>query len=171
MSIIGVPVSEPKTELERVAGHINDQFARMERAEKRAGDAQLAWSNAKATAVNARIEIGLDLIEARDLLEGEEQSFAAWLETNVRRSRRDCYACIKLAEIRGRYGCLTLATGAEIAIWNKRGEPKLLSANGDGEPFPHHQSRRVITALGLYRRASAEEREEIKRGIEDIDNG
>jgi hypothetical protein len=155
---------EPKSSLEGIAQYINKQFARMERAETRAS---LVVASAKTSADNARVRIGRALIEARDRLKGDDPhaSFDAWCEANVNRSRRDCYTCMRLAGVRERLGCMSLVTGAEGAVWDQS-----QSVSGDQGTVPDRQSKRVQTALGMYRKMTVEEREEVKQGQEEIDN-
>jgi hypothetical protein len=166
------PNAEPKSPLDRKAEYINDQFARMERAEARASKAKTTASNAETTADNARVHIGRALIDAKETLRDEDpdRSFEAWCEAKVKRSMRDCYACMRLADVRARHGCMTLLTGAEGVIWDRRDDDQPQAAPADGGIMVHQQNKSVQIAIGLYRKMTVEDREEVKRAQEEIDH-
>lgn len=196
---VGQPLAEDwrePTALERKADEINAALDEVYRAERREDK---AWTGA----MNARVALGLLLIEARDLLEREDPqtAFSTWVEANVRRSREDCYACIRLAESHDRLGPCT-APLIQQQIWDRRAEEERKrwrdakaksraatagasqDVSGDGHDREvTHQTKRVQSALGAYRNMTVEERLEFFRDltpeqrleaktiIEEIDHG
>jgi hypothetical protein len=171
MNVVALIQPREPTALEKIAEYINDQFVNMERAEARSSKARDAVANAETAADNARVRIGRALLDAKEKLKAEDShaSFEAWCGSNVRRAMRDCYTCMKLADVRAKHGCMSLATGAEAAIWERR-DDQPQEASADGGTVQHQQNRSVQTAIGMYRKMTTEQREEVKRAQEEIDN-
>jgi len=146
------------------AAAINKEFDRLDRAENRR-------QTAEATLSYARLNAGSGLITAKAMLAKQEPgaSFEAWCEANIKRSMRDIYRCMAIAG----------ADNPERAIWKERAEraegaaenrnAQKKSADKQDNPV-NQQSKSVQIALGIYRRMSVEERWEVKRGQEEIDN-
>lgn len=172
MSLVALCPIEP-TELELIADFVNDQFDRMRRYDEAASRAEgrmrMIVSHHLTHADNARVKIGRALLDVRERLRaGGEMSFQSWIEINVRRSRRDCYACIRIAETRDRLGCLSVVSGMEGRIWDRRDDEER-KALGDSGIIPHHQSKRVQIMVGIYRKCSRDERAEARQEMERID--
>jgi hypothetical protein len=157
--------------LEHLAECINADFDRMERAETRANEVKRTVSTFTTKAMNARVSAGLYLLEAQEALKAEDPhaSFAAWCEANVKRSVRDCQRCVKLARTRQQYGCLSVITGAEVAIW-ERPDTEIQVVSGDNEIVPCRQNRNVQIAFGIYRKMTLEEREAFNILRQELDN-
>jgi hypothetical protein len=133
---------------------INTEFKRLDRAHARIAKAKDAICTSEFTVNRARLNAGQALIEARTMLEVVWPSvpFETWCAENVKRSMRDCYACIAL--VNGEH--------------DDDGVPQVASAAK--ETVHYQQDRSVQTIIGIYRKMSLDQRAEVKAALEEIDN-
>ena len=167
MNVIAfVTTQEHKSPLAEKAASINKQFARLQLAERRIGKAKESIASAEMTERYARLNAGRSLIEARELLNelDPSASFEAWCADNIRRSMRDCYRCMWIAS----------SDETESALWKERSEgaeDKAQARVADRQDNPVcQQNRSVQIAIGLYRKMTLDERDQVKQAQQEIDN-
>jgi hypothetical protein len=145
------------------AAAINKDFDRLDRADNRRQTAEITSNYARQSA-------GSGLIEAKAMLKKQDPglSFEAWCEANIKRSMRDIYRCM----------CIASSDDPERAIWKERAEAaegmtesrNTQKRSADKQDSPYQQSKSVQTAIGLYRKMTVEDREEVKQAQQEIDN-
>jgi hypothetical protein len=147
------------------AADINRKLDELAEANRRVAKAKDRFDSAKLDVHGLRFSIGDALIDARKMLKEQDPhaSFEAWCDGNIKRTMRDCYACMQYASqinaghIPGLKAAV--AAGAVPQEWS--------AAN---EQSRQQQTRSVQTAIGLYRKMTVEERQQVKHAQEEIDH-
>lgn len=148
------------------AADINRRFDELAEGHRRVVKAQDRVDSAKLELHSLRFAIGDALIGARNMLKEHDPraSFEAWCDANItKRSMRDIYKCIAYASQinAGHIPGLKAAVAAGAV-------PQEWSAGND--IMECQQTKSVQIAIGLYRKMTVDEREQVKQAQEEIDN-
>jgi hypothetical protein len=156
------------------AADIKRRFEELDEHHRRFVGAHNKAMQAKFEVLRLRFALGDALLDAQRTLKEQDPraSFEAWCEANVQRSMRDCYKCMRHANRINSGEIPGLKDAIKAGVLPQEWSAVELGQSRSADPaiIQDQQTKSVQIAIGLYRKMTVEEREQVKQAQKEIDH-